>query len=133
MNNMKKIILSTVLLFIMLNINAQKRIDIYYLTANAYCPSVDQIENETKVVLDSLFKAELADSSIVTHKINIMEPTNKEFVNKWNIYTNGLLFLYTKDGNTTKIDMNDFAFTNVPGDIPNYHKELAKQIKDLLK
>lgn len=108
------------------------KIEIIYLTANAYCPSVEQIENEAKKVIDSLYVNEKKNGTIIESKLNIMEEKNQDFIHKWEISTNGLIFLVTRNGITEKVDLNDFAFSNVPSDIPFFKEGLAKNISTIL-
>lgn len=110
----------------------KQRINVVYLTANAYCPSVEQIENATKAVLDSLYKKEKASGVIVEKKLNIMEDANQDFIHKWEISTNGLVLLVQDNENTNKVDLNDFAFSNVPSDVPFFKKGFATKIDSIL-
>ncbi|MBO4332866.1 MAG: hypothetical protein J5875_06835 [Paludibacteraceae bacterium] len=112
--------------------NAEKKIEVIYLTANAYCPSVEQIENEAKTVIDSLYKTEKANGTIIERKLNIMEEANQDFIHKWEISTNGLILLVHDDNTTKKVDLNDFAFSNVPSDIPFFKNGFAEKIKEAL-
>lgn len=112
---------------------ATNKITIYYLTANEYCPSVEMIEKETKTIIDSLYSKEKAEGIIEEKTLNILLPENKDFTSKWEIYTNGLIFLVTKDNQTSKVDLNDFAFTNVPGNIPYFKEGLVKKINQILE
>ena len=129
---MKKI-LALLLCLLTSKVVASNQITIYYLTANEYCPSVEMIEKETKNIIDSLYSKEKTDGIIEEKTLNILLPENKDFTSKWEIYTNGLIFLVTKDSQISKVDLNDFAFTNVPGNIPNFKEGLIKQINQILK
>ncbi len=116
---------------------SQNRIEVVYLTANAYCPSVDQIEFETKYVLEYEYKA-YKDAGIITEsRLNIFDESSQEFVRKWEISTNGIIIILHSNKGAQKIDLIDMAFSNVPSDIPNYRKEfsntITKAIIDLLK
>ena len=119
-------------LFSFFSIRAEKRIEVIYLTANAYCHSVEQIEKEAKSVIDSLFVTEKNSGTIVERKLNIMEEANQDFIHKYEISTNGLIFLVHDNEKCEKIDLNDFAFSNVPSDIPAFKKGLAGKIQDIL-
>ncbi len=119
-------------LLISFSCKAEKSIDVIYLTANAYCPSVEEIEREAKSVIDSLFIVEKTNGTIIERKLNIMEEANQDFIHKWEISTNGLVLLVHNNGVTEKVDLNDFAFSNVPSDIPFFKKGFAEKIKEIL-
>lgn len=131
---MMKKTLSLLLLLSSLVIKAEsnKSIEIVYLTANAYCPSVEQIETYTKQVVDSLFSAEKRAGTIIESKLNIFEEKNQDFIHKWEISTNGLVIIVTTGEKKEKLDLNDFAFSYVPSDIPFFKKELENKINLIL-
>lgn len=130
---MKKMV-SMLLLISSLICNAEnnKKIEIVYLTANAYCPSVEQIEIHTKQVVDSLFGKEKDNGTIIEKKLNIFDDKNQDFIHKWEISTNGLVFIVSNGDKKEKVDLNDFAFSYVPSDITYYKKELENKIKSIL-
>lgn len=111
---------------------AENTIEVVYLTANAYCPSVEQIAKETKTVLDSLYTKEKETGIITESTYNIMEEKNQDFIHKWEICTNGLILLVHRDDKCEKVDLNDFAFSNVPSDTPYFRKEFANKINVIL-
>ena len=128
---MKKIIV-LISLFVPLCLLAATHIEVYYLTANAYCPSVEEIEHETQTVLENEFKQQLTDSTIVTKKFNIFDPSWQDFTRKWEISTNGIMLLAYENGEPRKIDLNEIAFSNVPSDVDNYRKTIKDTIYKLL-
>ena len=120
-------------IFIFFQVFAQTHIDVYYLSANAYCPSVEMIENEAKSVLSEYYKEELENKTIQEKHLNIMEDSSKNFTSKWEIYTNGLILLVEKDTLTFKVDLNDFAFTNIPARPNEFKQGLKTTIDGLLE
>ena len=113
-------------------VNAEQHIDIYYLTARDSCPTVNLIEKITNNILQQNYDYEIQNKIIVKHKINIFENKNQEFVKKWDIYTNGIMLLHSINNDTTKLDLNDLAFSNIPSDSANYKKEFIKLIEEFL-
>lgn len=128
----QKLLFLCFVLLSFLSVKAERKIEVIYLTANAYCPSVEQIEREAKVVIDSLYKTEKENGVIIERKLNIMEDANQDFIHKWEISTNGLVLLVHDNATCEKVDLNDFAFSNVPSDIPFFKNGFAEKIKDLL-
>lgn len=109
-----------------------RKLEIYYLTASEECPSVREIAYYTKQVVDSLYSSEIKSGTIVEKTINILETENQNFCDKWQIYTNGLMFLAYDITGARKIDMNDFAFSHVPSDINEFKRGIEKEINMFL-
>ena len=108
-------------------------LEIYYFYSDHYCPSDEQIQLETKKVVESAFAKELEEGKIVLKNLNFMAPENQAIAEKFEIGWSSLIFNKKENGKEEVINLNDFAFTNVPSDPEKFKTGLEQKIKELLK
>jgi len=108
-------------------------LEIYYFYSDHHCISDEQIQLETKTVVESVFAKELEEGKIVLKYLNFMSPENQAIAEKFEIGWSSLIFNKKENENEEVINLNDFAFTNVPSNPEKFKTGLEQKIKELLK
>jgi hypothetical protein len=98
------------------------QLDVIYFHTSERCPACIAIENNTKKVLDDLYKAQIDSGIIKFTSCNIDDRTNKALVEKYQVSYLTLLII-KPDG--TKTDFTDNAF--------KYADTNPEKFMDLLK
>lgn len=131
---MKQYLLLSVFLSLFLFTSAQNPIvEVYYFHADERCESDLQIEQETKNVIDHAFKEEIANGTVVLHIVNFMSPENQAITDKFEIGWSSLVLNKIESKEEEKIDINEFAFTNIPANPDNFRSGLEQQIRQILQ
>ena len=108
-------------------------IEIYYFYSDHYCPSDVQIQQETRTIVESAFAKELEEGKIVLKYLNFMSPENQVVAEKFEIGWSSLIINKRGNGQEEAINMNDFAFTNVPSNPEKFKAGLEEKIRELLE
>jgi hypothetical protein len=131
---MKKFIFLIISFFICFAAIANNNItvEVFYFHADERCESDLQIEAECRNIIETVFSNEIKEGKIVFKAINFMNPENKAIAEKFEIGWSTLLINKIKNGEEELINLNDFAFTNIPANPINFRKGFENQIKQLL-
>jgi hypothetical protein len=108
-------------------------LEVYYFHADQRCESDLQIEKECKQVIETVFEKEINENKVIFHVINFMDPENKDISEKFEIGWSTLLINKTEGNQEEIINLNDFAFTNIPANPSTFRTGLENQIKQLLE
>ncbi len=108
-------------------------LEIYCFYSDHYCPTDVQIQQETKQVVEFFFTKEINEGKIVLKNLNFMSPENQAIAEKFEIGWSSLIFNKKDNGKEEVINMNDFAFTNIPSNPEKFKTGLEQKIRELLK
>ena len=104
---------------------------VYFFHGTHRCTGCINAEKATVTVLNSLYKTELANGTIVFESVNIEEEKNKALAEKYEVAWNLLLFV-KNDGSGTKKELTQQAFAY--GSDPDGLKPVVKAtVDDMLK
>jgi len=67
------------------------RLNVYYFYTTIRCSSCHKIENYTRKTIESVFKKELDQGTIVFRELNIDKPENKHFIKDFKLYTKSVI------------------------------------------
>ncbi len=73
------------------------KVVVYYLYGNVRCPTCRKFETYTKKALDEAFVGELADGRLRYQPINVDKPTNRHFIDDYQLYTKTVIVAKVQD------------------------------------
>ena len=71
---------------------------VYYFRNNRRCPSCFKIENYSKLAVEEGFAKEVKSGRMEWRMINVQEPGNEFYIDKYQIYTKTVILSLQKDG-----------------------------------
>ena len=77
------------------------------------CMTCNAIEKQAKSTLNKYYKTELDKGLITFQTVNVDEENNYEMAEEFEAAGTALFINVVKNGNSTKIDLTEFAFMNV--------------------
>lgn len=81
---------------------ANERIVVYYFRNNKRCPSCFKIENFSKAAVEEGFASEVKSGRMEWKMINIQDPGNEFYIDKYQIYTKTVIVSSQKAGKETR-------------------------------
>jgi disulfide oxidoreductase YuzD len=135
---MKKILLFIGILAVILpglgyaqsNAKQKTKLNVYYFHSKNRCPTCLAIEKETKDLLNTAYKANLANSSVKFLIIDIEDSKNEELVKKYDVWGSSLILVNDKG---KKTDLTEDAFAYARNEAPKFRKILTETIDKQLK
>ncbi len=113
-------------------VEGKNRIEVLDFYGTHRCTTCKNIEANTRYTLNTAFKNEVDDGTIVFKTINFDDKKNEPIVTAYFAYGTSLFLNVVKDGKETHIDLSDFAFQK--GDKKEvYSKLLTEKINKELK
>jgi hypothetical protein len=85
----------------------ETKLDIYYFHGNLRCATCLAVEKETRALVDSTFKNELATGILRLTVLNLEKPDGHEVAQKYGVWGSSLLLVNDKG---EKTDMTQVAF-----------------------
>ena len=119
---MKKIIFWALALVLCINVsgqdvtkpNSKTKLLVYYFHITNRCNTCKSIEAAVKKTLDTNFKDELANGTIIFQSFNVDLPENKKLVDKYQAYGATLAVTPIVKGKEAGIDdLTNFAFSKI--------------------
>lgn len=96
------------------------------------CTTCKNIEANTRYTLNTNFKDEVKNGTIVFKTINFDDPKNEEIVEAYFAYGTSLFFNVVKDGQEEHIDLSAFSFER-GNNKDEYASQLTKKINKVLE
>jgi disulfide oxidoreductase YuzD len=112
------------------NAKQKTKLNVYYFHGKNRCPTCLAIEKETKDLLNTAYKANLANSSVKFLIIDIEDSKNEELVKKYDVWGSSLILVNDKG---KKTDLTEDAFSYARNESPKFRKILTETIDKQLK
>lgn len=93
------------------------------------CVTCLSIEKQAKSVLDKYFKSEMNSGLITFETVNVDENENYEMAEEFEASGTALFINVLKNGESTKIDLTDFAFMNARSEDDSFEKGFKSEIE----
>lgn len=106
-------------------------LEVLYFHNAKRCATCIAIENGTKELLQSTFREQLQDSTIIFRTINIQD--NKDLCEKYQISWSSLIMVDHEDGKESVKNLTDFAFAKARTNPEVFKNELSAQITNMLE
>jgi len=139
---MKKIIVSSVVLFLLLPLLSftqtaksaagQPKVLVYYFHMINRCKTCNAIEAATRKTVETYYKKQVDDGTLVLKVFNAEEKANEKLAEKYQAYGATLAVTGIKNGKESIEDMTNMAFSRV-NDEKKFQSELRKAIDKQLK
>lgn len=91
--------------------NVKQKLQVYYFYGSHRCATCNSIEENTKKLMETNFKNEVADGSITISYLNIEDEANKSLVEKLQVYSSSLILIEYKADNVIVHDLTQYAYT----------------------
>mgnify|MGYP005840671341 CR=1 FL=1 len=106
---------------------------VLYFHATNRCPTCNSVEQNVRLVIDSLYKSQLENKEIYFESLNFEQKQNQQLVEKYQIAMSTLL-LITKDNQQENIsDLTNIAFSFSRSQPETFKTIIADTIKKLLQ
>lgn len=96
------------------------------------CMTCNAIENKTEATLNKYFKQEMNDGLITFQTVNVDEDENSDLAEEFEAAGTALFIHVLKDGNSTKVDLTEFAFMNATSDDNSFEQGLKDEVQKAL-
>ncbi|MDZ7879795.1 MAG: nitrophenyl compound nitroreductase subunit ArsF family protein [Saprospiraceae bacterium] len=98
------------------SVAANDKLEVIYFHSEHRCKTCVQIEKLTKETLEKAFANEMKNGSVYFTMYNADDPKNAKIAEKYAAYGSALFLTRHKNGQETKTDLTNFAFTNAFND-----------------
>ncbi len=112
-------------------IEKPNRLNVYYFHATARCSSCYKIEKYTKSTVESTFKKELADGTIIFREINVEQMENRHFIKDFELYTKQVIVEQIENGKQKKWKNLDKVW-DLLGDETEFSMYIQNEVKSTL-
>lgn len=113
--------------------NTKDRIEVLYFHGKQRCATCMAIELGTKETLEGQFADELKNGTLVFRIIDISQPENEAFADKYQVTWSSLFVCRWKGGKETPEILTEFAFGNARTAPETFRSGLATRIRELQK
>jgi hypothetical protein len=108
------------------------QIIVYYFMTTYRCRSCTFIENTTKAALEQNFGKQLKNGNIVYKGINVDEPENKHYVNKYGLYTKTVIISSVEKEKELKWKNLDKIW-NLVGQDDSFKAYITSELRNFMK
>lgn len=133
---MKSILLLSFFLLVsnaMLAQQVKSKIEVLDFHSTHRCMTCNAIEKNTRAVLAKYFKDEVSQGKISFRLVNIDEKENEAVAKEFQAYGTSLFLRLNSNGETSVVNLTEFAFMNVNKSDHSFEEGLTKEIKKLLE
>lgn len=110
---------------------ANEKLMVYYFRNNRRCPSCIRIEKFSHAAVDEGFTADVKNGRVEWKMVNIEDPGNEFYADKYQIFTKTVILSSLKDGKETKWTNLDKIW-DLLGDEQVFKDYIQKGIRDFL-
>lgn len=107
-------------------------VEVLYFHGKVRCQTCNDIEAFAGEVVKGSFAKELKSRQVVYRIVDISQPKNKALARKYQVSWSSLILVRHHAGKEKAVNLTTYAFSHI-ADKPTFQKELARQIRALLK
>ena len=107
-------------------------VEVLYFHGKVRCQTCNDIESFAGEVVKGSFAKELKSRQVVYRIVDISQPKNKALARKYHVSWSSLILVRHHAGKEKAVNLTTYAFSHI-ADKPTFQKELARQIRALLK
>lgn len=105
---------------------------VYYFMTTQRCPTCMKIEAFTKTAVEDNFSKELQSSKLAWKIVNVDEPSNRHFIEDYELYTKSVVLVRYRDGKQVKWKNLDEVWNHVNNE-DAFKQYIADEVKAFLR